>query len=63
LGRPIVGDELYGTKGGRLMLHAAEIWFTHPVKEVPMHFKRELEIEKMKRQPRQHVTTADNLKI
>ena len=39
LGRPIVGDELYGTKGERLMLHAAEIWFTHPVKEVPMHFE------------------------
>ena len=39
LGRPIVGDELYGTKGERLMLHAAELWFTHPVKEVQMHFK------------------------
>ena len=39
LGRPIVGDELYGTKGERLMLHAAEIWFTHPVKEVQMHLK------------------------
>ena len=39
LGRPIVGDELYGTKGERLMLHASEIWFTHPVKEVPMHFE------------------------
>ena len=37
LGRPIVGDELYGTKGERLMLHAAEIWFTHPVTGVPMH--------------------------
>jgi tRNA pseudouridine32 synthase/23S rRNA pseudouridine746 synthase len=31
LGRPIVGDELYGTKGERLCLHAAEIWFRHPV--------------------------------
>ena len=48
LGRPIVGDELYGTKGERLMLHAAEIWFTHPIKEVPMHFKCEFEIEKMR---------------
>ena len=37
LGRPIVGDELYGTKGERLMLHAAEIWFTHPVTGEPMH--------------------------
>ena len=31
LGRPIVGDELYGTKGQRLMLHASELWFRHPV--------------------------------
>ena len=43
LGRPIVGDELYGTKGKRLMLHAAEIWFTHPVKEVQMHLTCEME--------------------
>ena len=39
LGRSIVGDELYGTKGKRLMLHAAEIWFTHPIKQVTMHFE------------------------
>ena len=37
LGQPIVGDELYGTKGQRLMLHAAEIWFRHPVTGEPMH--------------------------
>ena len=37
LGRPIVGDELYGTKGDRLMLHASEIWFTHPVTHQEMH--------------------------
>ena len=37
LGRPIVGDELYGTKGDRLMLHAAEIWFRHPVTGQEMH--------------------------
>ena len=37
LGRPIVGDELYGTKGERLMLHAAEIWFRHPVTGKEMH--------------------------
>jgi tRNA pseudouridine32 synthase/23S rRNA pseudouridine746 synthase len=39
LGRPIVGDELYGTKqkGQRLMLHAAELWFRHPVTLQEMH--------------------------
>ena len=39
LGRPIVGDELYGTrqKDQRLMLHAAELWFQHPVTQQPMH--------------------------
>jgi tRNA pseudouridine32 synthase/23S rRNA pseudouridine746 synthase len=37
LGRPIVGDELYGTKGDRLMLHASEIWFIHPKTQEPMH--------------------------
>ena len=37
LGRPIVGDELYGTKGERLMLHASEIWFRHPITGQEMH--------------------------
>ena len=37
LGRPIVGDELYGTKGERLMLHASEIWFHHPITGQEMH--------------------------
>ena len=37
LGSPIIGDELYGTKGKRLMLHAAEIWFQHPVTGQQMH--------------------------
>ena len=37
LGRPIVGDELYGTKGERLMLHAAEIWFHHSITGREMH--------------------------
>ena len=37
LGRPIVGDELYGTKGDRLMLHASEIWFRHPITGQEMH--------------------------
>jgi tRNA pseudouridine32 synthase/23S rRNA pseudouridine746 synthase len=41
LGRPIVGDELYGTRtaGQRLMLHAAELWFRHPVTGADMHFE------------------------
>ena len=37
LGCPIIGDELYGTKDKRLMLHAAEIWFRHPVTGQQMH--------------------------
>ena len=37
LSNPIVGDELYGTSGKRLCLHAAEIWFTHPVTGALMH--------------------------
>ena len=37
MGRPIKGDELYGTKGERLMLHATEIWFHHPVTDKEMH--------------------------
>ena len=46
LGRPIEGDELYGfgkanspklKANSRLMLHAAEIWFTHPVTGELMH--------------------------
>ena len=34
---PIVGDGLYGKKGERLYLHAAELWFTHPVTGEHMH--------------------------
>ena len=39
LGIPIVGDSLYGTcrKGQRLMLHAAEITFHHPLSGQEMH--------------------------
>lgn len=33
---PIVGDDLYGTKGQRLHLHAAQIEFTHPISRVRM---------------------------
>lgn len=39
LRRPIRGDELYGTRGDRLWLHAAEIWFRHPVTSASMHFE------------------------
>ena len=48
LGRPIVGDELYGfgkansqklTANNRLMLHAAEIWFRHPATGEQMHLE------------------------
>ena len=39
LGIPIVGDSLYGTchQGQRLMLHACEITFSHPVSGQKMH--------------------------
>ena len=30
IGVPIVGDRLYGTEGGRLLLHAEALAFTHP---------------------------------
>ena len=39
LANPIVGDELYGTRDKRLCLHAAEIWFRHPVTGNEMHFE------------------------
>ena len=42
LSTPIVGDELYGTRGQRLCLHAAEIWFRHPVSGDEMHIKSEI---------------------
>ena len=35
---PIVGDRLYGRSGERLMLHAAEIRFMHPITREEMHF-------------------------
>lgn len=40
-GIPIVGDSLYGNKktGERLMLHAKEINFVHPVSGEKMHFE------------------------
>jgi tRNA pseudouridine32 synthase/23S rRNA pseudouridine746 synthase len=43
LGRPICGDELYGfghSHGdNRLMLHAAELLFRHPITQEEMHFQ------------------------
>ncbi|MFT6754283.1 MAG: tRNA pseudouridine32 synthase/23S rRNA pseudouridine746 synthase, partial [Candidatus Azotimanducaceae bacterium] len=30
LAAPIVGDDLYGTRGGRLLLHAQMLVFDHP---------------------------------
>ena len=46
LGCPIVGDELYGTlqQGQRLMLHAAELWFRHPVTLEEIHLEKDDEI-------------------
>lgn len=38
LNAPIVGDRLYGIEGGRLLLHAAEIRFVHPITTKEMHF-------------------------
>ena len=38
LNAPIIGDRLYGTAGERLMLHAAEIAFVHPITKEQMHF-------------------------
>ena len=38
LNAPIVGDRLYGTTGERLLLHAAEISFVHPITKEEMHF-------------------------
>lgn len=38
LGRPIVGDSLYGTSSDRLYLHAESIEFIHPVTKQTMSF-------------------------
>jgi len=38
LNAPIVGDRLYGIAGERLMLHAAELSFVHPITKNKMHF-------------------------
>lgn len=43
LNAPIVGDELYGTPGERLFLHATELCFTHPATGEEMQFVAEAE--------------------
>ena len=34
LNAPIVGDDLYGTSGKRLHLHASKLTFKHPITKV-----------------------------
>ena len=41
LNAPIVGDELYGHKYTRLLLHAAHLAFTHPATGQPLSFDSE----------------------
>ena len=41
LGRPIVGDALYGHAAARLCLHARELCFRHPATGRPMRFRKE----------------------
>ncbi len=38
LGRPILGDRLYGTPGTRLHLHAAGLRLRHPITDAPLEF-------------------------
>lgn len=43
LGRPILGDRLYGGGSGRLCLHSAVLEFNHPKTGAKMHFESEPE--------------------
>jgi tRNA pseudouridine32 synthase/23S rRNA pseudouridine746 synthase len=43
LNMPIVGDDLYGTRGRRLHLHAQSLEITHPVSKEVMTFKADAE--------------------
>ncbi|WP_293748099.1 RluA family pseudouridine synthase [uncultured Paraglaciecola sp.] len=43
LNMPIVGDDLYGTRGKRLHLHAQSLEITHPVSQEVMTFKVDAE--------------------
>jgi len=38
-GNSVVGDERYGSKGGRMGLHAFRLSFTHPVSKNPLTFE------------------------
>jgi len=39
LGHPVIGDERYGTKGGRMGLHALRLKIIHPIKKQSMTFE------------------------
>jgi 23S rRNA pseudouridine1911/1915/1917 synthase len=39
LGHSVVGDERYGTKGGRMGLHALRLKIIHPVSKNPLTFE------------------------
>ena len=39
IGHPIVGDNIYGTAGERLMLHAQTLKLAHPVTGEPVHLE------------------------
>jgi tRNA pseudouridine32 synthase/23S rRNA pseudouridine746 synthase len=43
LNTPIVGDDLYGTKGKRLHLHAEELIFIHPKSNKEIYIQRNAE--------------------
>lgn len=45
LNTPIVGDDLYGTKGERLHLHAERIEFQHPVSKKVLTFQADAEFK------------------
>lgn len=39
IGHPIVGDDLYGKAGPRLLLHASALTLPHPADDRPTHFE------------------------
>jgi tRNA pseudouridine32 synthase/23S rRNA pseudouridine746 synthase len=39
IGHPIVGDDLYGKAGPRLLLHASALTLPHPADDRPAHFE------------------------
>ncbi|MQP53622.1 MULTISPECIES: RluA family pseudouridine synthase [unclassified Flavobacterium] len=46
LNTPIVGDDLYGTKGNRLHLHAEQLIFEHPISKEQITLKAEIQFYK-----------------